>query len=271
MVFDSEATIIIAGTNYSIPEFAIAGAAFGSSIASGVVCRRGTKQAFMNILAVDTSSEQGSAVIQIEHQVAAEVRKDRSMQYSEHLFHSIDVLFSQVEITLDDIDVFAAARGPGSFTGLRVGLATMEGFAFTTGKKSVGISTLAALAWQAGNVDGHIVPVLDARRGEVYGAVFRRDGEELVEVTAPAVLQPAEWLRNLQGTHTVFCGAGVEAHRSLFEANKNWEVVEVNPYLAATVAAMAGTENREPLEPLYIRRTSAELNRLSGRVRQDAK
>ena len=228
-------------------------------------------QFFMNVLAVDTTSQQGSAVIEIEHQVAAEVRKESSMQYSEHLFHSIDVLFDQVDITLDDIDIFAAARGPGSFTGLRVGLATIEGLAFTKGKERFGVSTLAALAWQAGNVDGHIVPVIDARRGEIYCAVFRRDGEELVEVTSPAVLQPAVWLANLQNIHTVFCGAGVEAHRSLVEANPHWEVVEVNPYLAATVAAMAGTENREPLEPLYIRRTSAEVNRMSGRVKQDAK
>jgi len=225
----------------------------------------------MNILAVDTTSERGSAVIRIGHRVGAEVRKDTAMQYSEHLFHSIDRLFDQVDITLDDIDIFAAARGPGSFTGLRIGLATMEGFAFTKQKESFGVSTLAALAWQAGNVDGHIVPVIDARRGEIYAAVFRRDGEELVEVTSPAVLQPAEWLRSLQDTHTVFCGAGVEAHRNLVEANPNWQVVEVNPYLAATVAAMAGTANREPLEPLYLRRTSAEVNRISGRVRQDAK
>jgi tRNA threonylcarbamoyladenosine biosynthesis protein TsaB len=225
----------------------------------------------MNILAIDTSSDCGSAVIQIEDEVVAEVRKDASMQYSEHLFGSIDVLFAQVDITLDDIDIFAAARGPGSFTGLRVGLATMAGFAFTKGKESFGVSTLAALAWQAGHVAPQIAAVLDARRGEVYGAMYRRDGEELVEVSAPAVLQPAEWLNGLRDSATVFCGAGVEALRSRVETNPNWEVVEVNPYLARTVASMAETKNRDPPEPLYVRRTSAEVNRLSGRVRQNAK
>ena len=225
----------------------------------------------MNILAVDTSSDCGSAVIQIEDEIEAEVRKDASMQYSEHLFGSIDTLFDQVDIGIDDIDIFAAARGPGSFTGLRVGLATMEGFAFTKRKEVFGISTLAALAWQVGKVDTQIAPVLDARRGEVYFGVYRRVREELVEVSAPAVLQAAEWLRDLRDNPTVFCGAGVEAYRSLVETNPNWEVVQVNPYLARTVAAMARTENREPLEPLYIRRTSAEVDRLSGRVGQDAK
>lgn len=216
----------------------------------------------MNILATDTGSDHGSTVIQIEGQVAAEVRKDASLQHSEHLFQSIELLFDQVDITIDDIDIFAAARGPGSFTGLRVGLATMEGFAFAKGKESFGISTLAALAWGAGDVDRPIVSILDARRGEIYGAIFDRDGEDLIEVTPPTVLQPAKLLQKVQNRDAVFCGSGAEMYRDLIETGPHWEFLQVNPFLAAAVASMVETKHREPLEPLYIRRTNAEVNRL---------
>lgn len=218
----------------------------------------------MNILAVDTSSDHGSAVVRMGGTVVAEVRPEASLQYSEHLFESIDAVLGQAGIPLDGIDLFAAVRGPGSFTGLRVGLATMDGFAFARKKETAGISALAALAWQVGAVSGPIVPVLDARRGEIYGAVFERRGEELVEVTPPALEQPAEWLRTRFGDVTTFCGAGAEIHRNQIETKGEWTVVQVSPYLAAAAAEMAGNGNGEPLEPLYIRRTSAEIHRLKA-------
>ncbi len=218
----------------------------------------------MNILAVDTGSEHGSAVVRMDGAVVAQVRPEASLHYSEHLFESIDALLCQAGIPLDDIDLFAAVRGPGSFTGLRVGLAAMDGFAFARQKKTAGVSALAALAWQVGAVNGSIVPILDARRGEIYGAVYERRGEELVEVTPPAVLQPAEWLRTLSGDAKYFCGPGAEIHRNPIETREQWTVVQVSPYLAATIAEMAGRGHGEPLEPLYIRRTAAEIRRMKA-------
>jgi tRNA threonylcarbamoyladenosine biosynthesis protein TsaB len=228
----------------------------------------------MNILAVDTSSELGSAVIRVGDRIVAQIRPDTSLQYSEHLFASIDQLFDQVDLKLDDIDSFAAVRGPGSFTGLRVGLATMEGFAFTMGKPTYGISTLAALAWQVdsgGQPGTQIVPILDARRGEIYSAVYVRDGEELVEVSPPAVLQPAQWFESLGQGPTVFCGDGTSGHRVAIEAQAKWNITDVSPYLATVVAMMADTDSREVLEPLYVRRTTAEINRLANQSGQDTK
>ncbi len=218
----------------------------------------------MNILAVDTGSEHGSAAVRMGGAVVAEIRPETSLQYSEHLFESIDALLDQAGIPLDDIDLFAAVRGPGSFTGLRVGLAAMDGFAFARGKETAGVSALAALAWQVGAVNGSIVPILDARRGEIYGAVYERRGEELVEVTPAAVLQPAEWLRTLSGDAKYFCGGGAEIHRILIETHEEWTVVQVSPYLAATIAEMVDRGNGEALEPLYIRRTAAEIHRMKA-------
>src|SRR5215470_10896057 len=142
----------------------------------------------MRVLAVDTSSERGSVCVMEEGKIAAEIRLSSSIQHSERLFASIEFIFRFLSFKLDDIDLFAAARGPGSFTGLRVGLAATEGFVAAFNKEGAGISTLEALAWNSGITGGLIAPTIDARRGEVYGALYRREGQELVEAHAPVVL-----------------------------------------------------------------------------------
>src|SRR5215813_9589124 len=98
----------------------------------------------MRVLAVDTSSERGSVCVAEGSEVLGEVRLASSVQYSERLFRSIDFLFQYSPFPLSDIDLFAAARGPGSFTGLRMGLAAMEAFASAHDKPGVGVSTLEA-------------------------------------------------------------------------------------------------------------------------------
>ncbi len=215
----------------------------------------------MNVLAVDTSSERGSVAIIGDGQVLGEIRLVSSIQHSERLFRSIDFLFDHVDLTIEDIDVFAAARGPGSFTGLRVGLAAMEGFAFANDKPSVGVSTLAAMAWQVEEPNTPLAPMLDARRGEVYCALFERHGEELVELRHPVVLQPAEWFSCLTESRVLFCVGDTSDARLPTEHPGEWEVVSIDPYLSVTIAGMASTSNREPLEPLYVRKPDAEVKR----------
>src|SRR6185503_17253971 len=149
------------------------------------------------ILAVDTSSERGSVCIMDMGQVLGEIRLACSVQHSERLFRSIDFLFNYVPFALADIELFVAARGPGSFTGLRLGLAAMEGFAAAHGKPGAGVSTLEALAWKAGIQDQVIASTIDARRGEVYGGLYRRKGDALTELQPPAVMKPDEWFRSL--------------------------------------------------------------------------
>src|SRR5437764_8327269 len=127
----------------------------------------------MRVLAVDTSSERGSVCVLDEGEVAGEVRLSSSIQHSERLFASIEFIFRFLPYKADDIDLFVAARGPGSFTGLRVGLAATEGFVAAFGKRGVGISTLEGLARNAGPTGSLIAPTIDARRGEVYGGLYR--------------------------------------------------------------------------------------------------
>src|SRR5215470_676541 len=104
----------------------------------------------MRILAVDTSSERGSICVSDGEEVVAEVRLASSLQHSERLFGSIEFAFRFLSFRLQDVDLFASARGPGSFTGLRVGMAATEGFVAAFGKQGVGISTLEALSWNVG-------------------------------------------------------------------------------------------------------------------------
>ena len=218
----------------------------------------------MRVLAVDTSSERGSVCVTDGAEVLGEIRLASSVQYSERLFRSIEFLFQHLPLQLSDIDVFAAAQGPGSFTGLRVGLAAMEAFVAAHHKRGVGVSTLEALAWKTGFRDVLIAPTVDARRGDVYGALYRRsidsaDSERLIEDRSPVVLKPAQWLASLPRVPLIFCGDGAYRYRSLIVEHTEWKIHSMDLYLASTIAELAAMPNSGPLAPLYVRKTDAEI------------
>src|SRR5947199_9896963 len=172
----------------------------------------------MRILAVDTSSERGSVCVVDSGEVLGEIRLASSIQHSDRLFRSIGFLLEYLPFQLSDVDVFAAALGPGSFTGLRVGLAAIEGFAAAHCSRGAGVTTLEALAWKTKIRDALIAPTIDARRGEVYGGLYRRTGtnsgtDTLVEEQPPVVLKPAEWLSSLPRAPLIFCGDGANRYR----------------------------------------------------------
>jgi tRNA threonylcarbamoyladenosine biosynthesis protein TsaB len=212
------------------------------------------------VLAVDTSSERGSVCILEDGAVLGEVRLACSVQHSERLFKSIEFLLAWVPFGLADIDVFAAARGPGSFTGLRLGLAAMEGFAAAHGKPGAGVSTLEALAWKSGVTDRPIASVIDARRGEVYGAVYRRAGDILEEVRAPEARAPAEWFAALPEGPLALCGDGLLRYGG-FVNRAAWSMVAMDLYIAGAVGRLALSAIAGPLAPLYVRRSEAEVRR----------
>jgi tRNA threonylcarbamoyladenosine biosynthesis protein TsaB len=218
----------------------------------------------MRILAVDTSSERGSVCVVDGEEILGEIRVASSIQYSERLFRSVEFLFGFLPFSVSDIDLFVAARGPGSFTGLRVGLAAMGAFSWAFRKPGAGITTLEALAWKTGIHDASLAAMMDARRGEIYGAVYHRAADDtLVEEQAPVVLKPAEWFASLPSRSLVFCGDGALRYRSVIEAKPEWKLHRMELYLAATIALMATGPHSGPLEPLYVRRTDAEIARES--------
>ena len=215
----------------------------------------------VRILAVDTSSAHGSVCVAEGGEVLGEVRLASSIQYSERLFRSLEFLLQYVPFSLSDIDLFVAARGPGSFTGLRIGLAAIEGFSTAHEKPGAGISTLGALAWKTEIHDSLVVPTIDARRGEVYGAIYKRIGDSLVEERQPTVCKPGVWFSSLPDCPLTICGDGADRYRDIIDARRQWMIQRVDPYLACTIAEMALTSNTGPLEPLYVRKTDAEIAR----------
>jgi tRNA threonylcarbamoyladenosine biosynthesis protein TsaB len=220
----------------------------------------------MRVLAVDTSSERGSVCITDRGEVLGEVRLASSIQHSERFFRSIEFLFQYLPFQLQDIDVFAVARGPGSFTGLRVGIAAMEGFVAAHRKNGVGVTTLEALAWRAGICDVLVAPMIDARRGDIYGALYRRHHSDvgfdtLVEEQPPVVLKPAQWLATLPRQPLIFCGDGAIRYHSLVEEGPEWRIHSMDLYLASAIAELAITPNNGPLAPLYVRKADPEIAR----------
>ena len=218
----------------------------------------------MRILAADTSSQHGSVCVVDGQNVMGEVRLASSMQHSERFFRAVEFLFQHIPFQLSNIDLFAAARGPGSFTGLRIGLAAMDGFAAAHGKPCAGVTTLEALAWKTGVEDALVVPTIDAGRGEVYGAVYRRAGQTLIEEQSPVVLKPAEWFAFLPRQPLIFCGDGAIRYHSEIVAESGWSIHPMDLYLAPTIAELAGMPNHGPLQPLYVRKTDAEIARESN-------
>ena len=154
----------------------------------------------MLTLAVDTTADYGSIALADEKGVREETLLHAPQGFSHVLFGEIEALLSRQAIRLGDIDLFAGASGPGSFTGVRVGLSAMKGLAEVLGKKVVAVSNLEAVAEYGTSVARAVV--IDARRGEVYAAVYDCAGNQIVqEVVAPfsrfvAMLpdMPVEWV-----------------------------------------------------------------------------
>src|SRR5438093_9751432 len=135
------------------------------------LCESMTKTAPM-ILAIETASRAGSISLARDEQILSTVTGDAESSHSTDLIENIATVLRNGRATLNDIDLFAVASGPGSFTGLRIGLATVKSFAVNTGKQCVGVSTLAAIAHAAGKARGNVVSLLPAGRGEVYAQMF---------------------------------------------------------------------------------------------------
>lgn len=132
----------------------------------------------MNILAIETSAQAASAAVMRDGVLISESFSNVKLTHSQTILPMVQSMLACSHLELSQIDVFAAAAGPGSFTGLRIGIAAVKGMAFALGKPCVGVSTLEAMARQLTMVQGIVCPVMDARCSQVYTALFScRDGE----------------------------------------------------------------------------------------------
>lgn len=173
----------------------------------------------MKILAVDSSALIASAALCEDGKLLAEYTVNNKNTHSETLLPMIESLLSFFSLEIKDIDAFAVSSGPGSFTGVRIGAATVKGLAFASGKACIGVSTLEALAFNLRSRKGLICPVMNARRSQVYTALFRSDGETLERLMPDSAMAISELDKLLleYGEEVALVGDGYEITVAGFE------------------------------------------------------
>jgi len=152
----------------------------------------------MLILAVDTSTQAGSLAVLRDTRIVGEVCTWVDETYSSRMFRHLEFLLRELSLDLKQVELFAVAAGPGSFTGLRVGLTAVKGWAEVYGRPIAAVSGLEAVAAQAHAAASYLVPVLDARRGQVYAGIYEQRGRELLRRGDDVVMTPGEFLGYLR-------------------------------------------------------------------------
>lgn len=225
------------------------------------------------LLTIQTASPSGSIAITSGERLVAELNLDVSKTPTEWLLSSISELLSVAGILKTDLDAIAVVRGPGSFTGLRVGLATAKGMAMAIDCPLLGVSSLQCLAMQVPNPALPVCVMLDARKQEVYTARYRWH-EGMPEATgAEQVIKPAELLDEIN-EETLFVGNGAMVYRRVIMEKLPEKACFAPAYLnfprAAAAAALALREwesgricSADQLMPNYLRPSEAELNLLN--------
>ena len=166
----------------------------------------------MKILALETSAKSVSCAVVENGAPLASAYQCTGLTHSRTLLPMVDAMLRNAELTLDQIDAVAIAAGPGSFTGLRIGIAAVKGLAWAADKPCVGVSTLEAMAENVSHIDGLIVGAMDARRSQVYNAVFERREGLLVRVREDRAISLDDLCEDLQNIEkTIFLvGDGAE-------------------------------------------------------------
>ena len=221
----------------------------------------------MKILVCDTSGQIASCALAEEGRIAAEINLRHGLTHSEKLLPAVESALELADWTFRDLDALGIVAGPGSFTGLRIGAATVKGLAFALNLPVVPVGTLEALAWNLPGYRGTVVPLLDARRGEVYAAAYRWSGEEWDEILPPRAEKLTEFLSCLTAEgHCAFLGDGVAPNEVLLrEFPGAFLVPETLRLQRASGAAQAALQHAakgeflsaEAFLPDYLRDSSA--------------
>ena len=167
----------------------------------------------MYILAIDTATNCGGAALSRDREVIGMVMAKVPLRYSETILDMVDFLLKQHRLKLPEIDCFAATTGPGSFTGVRIGLTTIKSFSQALDKPVVGISTLEALAYRLGKGHARVAPMMDAGRKQIYGALFKIEASSIHQEQEERVLAPERWLEGLPDGDYVLGGDGAHNYK----------------------------------------------------------
>jgi tRNA threonylcarbamoyladenosine biosynthesis protein TsaB len=225
----------------------------------------------MKILAVDTATSGCSVALTDGEHLLSEINLVSTQTHSRHLTGMIREACRLAGLAVGGMDAYAVVKGPGSFTGLRIGVSTVKGLAEAAGRPIVGISALQALAEQAAASTPLICPLIDARRGEVYFSTYRMIDRVLVERHPEGVMRPEHALHSIDAPCT-FVGNGAVLYRSMIRDSLGesayFSCASAHVIRASTVARLAckRLENGDSdevthLVPAYVRKSDAQISR----------
>jgi len=222
----------------------------------------------MKILGIDTSTMMGAVGIVDDDSLIAELRTNIELTHSERLMMHIDSLLKSAHLTLADIDGFSVTLGPGSFTGLRIGITAVKAMAYATGKPIAGVQTLDVLADNLPYAKYQVCPILDARKKQVYAAIYKSTDTKRLTLMPGSVMTPEELAEKIEEP-TIFLGEGAYVYREFFEGRLCCQAVfapKSAGYPSGAAVAFRGLKDIQAgrvadpmsLVPSYIRKSDAE-------------
>ncbi len=225
----------------------------------------------MKILAIDTSGTNCSVCILNDEKVICDFNLSTGTTHSQTLLPMIDTIKKFSNIDLDDIDVLACGIGPGSFTGLRIGIATIKGFALSLNKKVIGVPTLVGLAYNTSYFDGYICSVLDAKNNNVYAGIFKYENGKPI-LKGNYITEDVNTLINIlkeKNDKILFVGDGALSFKAKFEEALGerafFAPIHLNNQLSSSIAKAAldkallnEFDDYNTLNPLYLKKSQAE-------------
>ncbi len=223
----------------------------------------------MLILAFESTAKAASAALVRDGKLVSQYSQCSGLTHSRTLLPMGEDMLKNAELTLGDVDLIAVAHGPGSFTGVRIGVSMVKGLAWAADKPCVGVSTLEAMAWHGLAAGGLICPVMDARRSQVYNALFRMEDGRPVRLTEDrpiALTELAEELRAYK-ERVFLVGDGAElSFRTLSELGLPCVLAPENLRMQSAWGVAMAAMDKEPgsadsLLPVYLRLSQAERER----------
>jgi len=225
----------------------------------------------MFTLGIDTATRVGSIGIVEDGKPLAEITLNIDVTHSERLLSSIDFLLKSLKLEIKDIDLVAYAKGPGSFTGLRIGLSTVKGIIFSTGKKMVGVSSLEILGMNLYETKYPICPMMDARKNEIYSAIYEFDAKGKLKVfKRESAISPDDLIKSIK-KKTIFFGDGARLYHDLIKKRLKSKAIfapiEFDNARGINVALLGLTkfkrgivDDLESAVPNYLRKSEAEIH-----------
>jgi len=223
----------------------------------------------MKVLAIETATMSGSIAVVEDDTLIGEVRINVKIAHSERVMTSVEWLLTASNLSINDIDAFAVSIGPGSFTGLRIGLSTIKGLSYAAKKPIVPVPTLDAFARRIRFSSYPVCPMLDARKNEVYTGLYSWENGQCRKIIPEIAIAPADFLKEI-GERTIFMGEGAKIYRQLIIDKLPDNALFASPSemtpSASSVAEIAIEKLQEgitadpaSLVPFYLRRSSAEI------------